>query len=577
MTHGFITDLGVAIVVASATTVVMHFLRQPLILGYLLAGVLIGPYMTPQLVTDVHNIDTISEIGLVLLLFIIGLELSPVSLLANGRALLLTGGLQFPLNVALALLLMNALSWFSVWQLNRLELLYVAVFCSLSSTAIVVKSLYDKFELESIAGKLSVGILIFQDLWAILFLVLQPNLNDPRLSLVSLAILKAVLLLATGFFFSKYVLAALFTRIAKRPELVVTLSIGWCALVASGAGALGLSLEMGALIAGFAISIFPYHIHITARVSPLRDFFMTLFFISLGMKIPAPRADFFLPLAVILAVVIVSKLIVIVPLVRLAGNSARAGILTALNLGQVSEFSLVIAAVAVKYGHISDQLMSVLVYALGISAVLSTYSIKYNVQLWRFLLRFFSRIFFMRLNEGTEFDGRLADNTPPVFILGFHRGARATIEQLRAVAPSFLPNIRVIDYNVEVLKELSSYGIQGVFGDVSSTETLKHCGIESARLIVSTVPDLLLKGTSNYKLVRSCREFAPEAVIFATAETPEHGRRLDDAGADHVMLPYSLVGRTLAEQILAVSAEELDSQPSITDKSLEDIHADTSA
>lgn len=560
MHHGLLTDLGIAIIIAAAMTVVMHFIRQPLILGYLIAGVVIGPHMTRQLVTDVQNIDTISEIGLVLLLFIIGLELSPQSLMANGRAIFINGSLQLPLNLALVLLVVNAAGHFVFWQLGRLEVLYISVFCSLSSTAIVVKSLYDKFELESIAGKLSVGILIFQDLWAIFFLVLQPNLNNPQVGLVSLALLKAVSLLAAGFFFSKYVLSALFNRIARNPELVVSLSIGWCALLASLASVLGLSLEMGALIAGFAISIFPYHIHITARVAPLRDFFMTLFFISLGMKIPSPRLDLLPPLAAILATVVLSKLLVVTPLVKLAGGSTRAGILTALNLGQVSEFSLVIAAVAVKYGHISEKLMSVLVYALGISAVTSTYAIKYNSQIWRLLRRVFGRLFFLHLHDEHGFENTTASEAPPVFILGFHRGARAIIDYLRETDPAFLSNIRVIDYNVEVLKALSLYGIQGIFGDVSSVETLKHCGIDQAKLIVSTVPDLLLKGTSNYRLARACRELNATAVIFATAETPDQVRRLEDAGADHVVLPYSLAGQVLATQILDIAAGEFSAE-----------------
>lgn len=563
MHHGLLADLGIAIVIAAAMTVVMHFIRQPLILGYLIAGVVIGPYMTPQLVTDVQNIETISEIGLVLLLFIIGLELSPQSLMASGRAIFINGSLQFPLNLILGLLAVNAAGYFIFGQLGRLEALYISVFCSLSSTAIVVKSLYDKFELESIAGKLSVGILIFQDLWAIFFLVLQPNLNNPQFSLITLALAKAVFLLAAGFFFSKHVLSALFNRIARNPELVVSLSIGWCALLASVASLLGLSLEMGALIAGFAISVFPFHIHITARVSPLRDFFMTLFFISLGMKIPAPRAEFLPPLAAILIAAIVSKFLVVPPLVRLAGGSTRAGILTALNLGQVSEFSLVIAAVGVKYGHISERLMSVLIYALGISAVISTYVIKYNTNIWR-LIR---KVFGAGRSEESDLHLTGGEKIPPVFILGFHRGARAIIDYLRETDPAFLANIRVIDYNVEVLKALSAYGIQGIFGDISSVETLKHCGIEHAKLIVSTVPDLLLKGTSNLKLARACRELNPTAIIFATAETPDQVRRLEDAGADHVVLPYSLAGQVLATQIMAICAGEFDEKAVATAQS----------
>lgn len=558
MHHALITDLGVAIIIAAAMTALMHFLRQPLILGYLVAGIVIGPHMTPQLVTDVQNIDTISEIGLVLLLFIIGLELNPHNLLAHGRALAITGGLQFPINLALAMLVISLAAGFALPKLSPLEPLYLAVFCSLSSTAIVVKSLYDKFELESLAGRLSVGVLIFQDLWAIFFLVLQPNLDDPRFALIAIAFGKAVALLAAGFLFSKYVLSALFNAIARNPELVVTHAIGWCALLASVASALDLSLEMGALIAGFAISVFPYHIHITARVAPLRDFFMTLFFISLGMKIPTPRPDFAGPLLLLLLTVILSKLVVIPPLVRLSRGGLRTGILTALNLGQVSEFSLVIAAVAAKSGHISAELMSVLVYALGISAITSTYTIKYNRAIYRALRHLLQWLPFVRLADEAEFSGTQNNAVPPVFILGFHRGARAIVDELRETNPDLLSQIRVIDYNVEVLRSLSGYGIEGIFGDISSVETLRYCGTDKARLIISTVPDFLLKGTNNQRLVRACRELAPEAIILATAEIPEQAIHLEEAGADYVALPYSLVGKTLAAQISAIAAADFE-------------------
>jgi Trk K+ transport system NAD-binding subunit len=205
--------------------------------------------------------------------------------------------------------------------------------------------------------------------------------------------------------------------------------------------------------------------------------------------------------------------------------------------------------------------MSVLIYALGISAVISTYVIKYNISIWRLIRKLFGA------GRSEESDLRLTggETIPPVFILGFHRGARAIIDNLRETDPAFLANIRVIDYNVEVLKALSAYGIQGIFGDISSVETLKHCGIEHAKLIVSTVPDLLLKGTSNLKLARACRELNPTAVIFATAETPEQVRRLEDAGADHVVLPYSLAGQVLAGQILAISAGEFEENSQTTE------------
>ncbi|MBL0266953.1 MAG: cation:proton antiporter [Leptospiraceae bacterium] len=556
--HGLLTDIGIAIVIATATTLIIHFLKQPMILGYLIAGVIIGPYITPQLVADVHNIKVISEMGLILLLFIIGLELNPQTLIANGQTILITGLGQFPLNIILTLGFFQLFA--TLFGGAKLEILYLAFFCSLSSTAIVVKSLYDKFELDSIPGRITVGILIFQDIWAILLLVLQPNFNDPQISLILIAIAKAILLLISGFVISKYLLSSLFSRISKSPELVVSVSIGWCAAVAGSASLLGLSMEMGALIAGISISTFPYHIHITAKISPLRDFFMTLFFISLGMKIPAPQAEFFSPLVVIILAAVLSKLLVIYPLVRLAGNSHRSALLSSMNLTQISEFSPVIATLGLKYGHISETTFSLLLYGLGITAVTSTYTIKYNLQIYNFIQNILNRlrkkpsIHGLRDTENAE-----VENDYPIVILGFHRGARAFIDEIKIINPTLLEKIMVVDYNLEVLKELSNFGMKGIFGDIGSSDTLTHALIHDAAMIISTVPDLLLKGTSNLKLTKVCRELSPDAVIYATAEMPEQIPALEQAGANFVILPYSLAGKTLAREIAVISRDELAS------------------
>lgn len=553
--HHLLTDIGIAITIATVTTLVVHFTRQPMILGYLVAGVIIGPHITPQLLHDPHNIELISEIGLILLLFIIGLELNPQNLIANGKTILITGLGQFPLNLLLAI------GFFSIFAYQfgnaKLEILYLGFFCSLSSTAIVVKGLYDKFELDTIPGRITVGILIFQDIWAILILVLQPNLNNPQISLILMAIGKAVFLLIAGFVVSKYLLSALFTRISKSPELVVSVSIGWCAAVAGSAALLGLSMEMGALIAGISISTFPYHIHITAKVSPLRDFFMTLFFISLGMKIPMPEARFVTPLILLIIFAVISKLIVIYPLVRAAGISGRAGSISSLNLTQISEFSPVIATLGLKYGHISESTLSLLLYGLGITAVTSTYIIKYNSQIYSFIVKTFNMIRGKgRLGPRAEKE-EIHDKHYPIIVLGYHRGAKAFLDTLKEMSPGMLSKVMVIDYNLEVLKELTNQGVKGMFGDISSAETLHHAHIDKAAMIVSTIPDFLLKGTSNYQLVKICRELAPEAVIYATSDSPEQIAELEVAGANHVILPYSLAGKALAQEIAVFSKDEL--------------------
>jgi voltage-gated potassium channel Kch len=326
--------------------------------------------------------------------------------------------------------------------------------------------------------------------------------------------------------------------------MVVAVSIGWCALVAGGAGALGLSMEMGALVAGLSISAFPYSLHVTAKALPLRDFFLTLFFMSLGMKLTAPRWDIAGTVAVVVLFTIASRFLSVYPLLALSGAGRRSAFITTLNLSQISEFSLVIAALGVTYHHIGPATVAVIIYAMAITAVISSYAIRYNHRLFLLCDAALHRAG-LGMRAQQRDDGVTCDHHP-IALLGFHRGARALIEELTANHPQLLERILVIDFNLEVLKELKGMGVAATFGDISSLDTLKHAHLDRAEVILSTIPDMLLKGTDNLSLVRTCHAFAPQATIIATADLPAQAERLRAAGANGVLLPYTLVGEHLA-------------------------------
>ncbi len=516
-----------------------------MILGYLVAGALIGPEIGFKLVSHPDNIEVISEIGLILLLFIIGLELNPTKLVSSGRRLIYAGIGQFVFCVLIGLGVFVLLGY--PLGGGRIEALYLALFCALSSTAIVVKLLYDKYELDTLPGRISLGILIFQDLWAILILALQPNFMDPKLHLVGLALVKGIGLLAVGFVLSRYVLRWIFERIAETPEMVVAMSIAWCAFMAGLGAWIGMSMEMGALIAGAAIASFPYGVHVTAKVLPLRDFFLTLFFLSIGMKIPFPDAETLTMAFLIVLFVIASRFLTIYPILSLSGSGRRTSFITSINLSQISEFSLVVASLGVGYGHIQQSLMGLIIYAMAMTSVLSSYFIKANHQLY---------LLFDRLLTGLGFPSKAAQHTAgdedehyPIVLLGYHRGARALVEEIAQSEPDLLKEFLVIDFNLEVLKELEKLQVKGIFGDIGSMDTLKHAHIDGADMIISTIPDMLLKNTNNLKLVKTCRMLAPNAVIIATADSALQSEDLKICGANEVLLPYSLVGEGIARRV----------------------------
>src|SRR5713101_1390769 len=353
-----IASIGISILAATVLAFLSHVAKQPLLLAYIAAGMVIGPQIGLGLITIEADIRTISEIGLIILLFMIGLEIDVKKLKEAGTSLLLSGVAQFLLCTAFGV---GFFRWLGYGLgPGTYDALYLAFCCALSSTTIVVKLLYGKFELDTLAGRLTLGILVFQDIWAIVILGLQPNLDRPDIVGILMSFAKGALLLSVSLLLSRYALPALFHAVAKLPEIILVASLGWCFAVAGMATALGLSPEMGALIAGVAISTFPYNLDVIAKIIGIRDFFITLFFVALGMEVPNPWTN--LPVLAIAGAasvfLIASRFCSVYPLLYALQNGNRVSLLTAINLSQMSEFSLVIAAIGMTLGHISHQTLS---------------------------------------------------------------------------------------------------------------------------------------------------------------------------------------------------------------------------
>lgn len=535
--HGLLSDIGIAVIAATILGLIAHVARQPIILAYLLAGVLIGP-LGFGLVHERANIEVISELGMILLLFVIGLEMDLGQVAKSGRQLLLTGFGQFPLGALVGV----GLFWLLGYGFGSTDAtgLYLALACSLSSTAIVVKALYDTRSLDTISGRITVGVLVVQDIYAILILALQPNLTHPSAWPIIKAVLASAALGLAGWASARFVLGWMFRAISQSPEMVVAAAIGWCAFVAGVAGAIGLSTAMGALIAGLAVGAMPYRLHVTAKVLPLRDFFLTLFFVSLGMQVIAPDAGAWPAIALAVGFTIISRFATVWPLLALSGAGPRTGFVASLNLAQVSEFSLVIAAIGVQLGHIGTSAFNVILFAMAITAVVSSYGIRWSDALWRLVAR---AVPDPGAAERFSVDGH------PIVILGVHRAALAMLEEVERRDPAQLARFLVIDFNLETLAALKARGIAGYFGDLASADTLHHAGIHHAEVILSTIPDMMLKGVDNRGLVQSCRTLAPGARILATAESPEQAERLREAGASEVLRPWQIHGQRLAEML----------------------------
>jgi Kef-type K+ transport system membrane component KefB len=531
-----LSSVGISISVAAALAFVGNWLRQPLLLAYLLAGVLIGPQIGFGLVSDRASIETVSEIGLILLLFIIGLELDLNKLLAAGKPVLVTGLLQFPLCAALGLAFFLPFGF--RMSGGDFGLLYLAVCLAISSTMIVVKLLYDKFELDTLPGRITLGVLIFQDVWAIVVLGIQPNLLDPQIGKLVGSLVSGALLVAVTLVISKTVLPRLFRAVAKLPELVLIGSLAWCFIVCAAANAAGLSREMGALIAGVAISTFPYNLDVVAKVVSIRDFFVTLFFVALGMQIPMPTLEL-VGMALVASIFLVaSRFVVVFPVLRGLRQGHRASLLPAINLAQMSEFSMVIAAIGLGYHHIDQKTVSLLIFVFAITSVASTYLIGYSHPLQERLAQWLRKMGIKDLDEDSPAAAdQVSETTKDVVLLGFFTEASALVHEYEMTRHPMLARLLVIDFNPDVHAELKRRGIACKYGDVASMETLHHADVHNAKLVVSTITDTILKGTSNLRLLQQARRLCPHAQIAVTANRAAGALALYDAGADFVFVP----------------------------------------
>jgi Kef-type K+ transport system membrane component KefB len=537
---GLLSSIGICVGAAALLALVGWRFRQPLILAYLVTGVVIGPHGL-NFVTDQASIATVAEIGLILLLFIIGLEIDIKKLASAGPAVLLTGALQVPICIGLGLGFFYLIGVRNTG--GSYSLLYLAACMSLSSTLVVVKLLNDKFELDTLPGRITLGVLVIQDIWAVAMLAVQPNLLNPNLLPLAFSVWRGAFLVVGGFAISKYILPHLFRAVAKAPELVLVSALAWCFFLAGAASLIGLSREMGALIAGVSLSTFPYNLDVMAKAVSLRDFFVTLFFVALGMQIEIPSLHV-VEIALAASVFVMVSRLSVVPILYALRLGHRASLLPAINLAQVSEFSIVIASLGrtLARPQIDGDVLTTVIMTFAITSVASTYLINSSHRVQRVLSRVLKVFRIRDLDVGEAAPARKESRSETVVFLGFFRDASSILFDLENAGTAvegqvLLDKVLVIDFNPTVMGELRRRGISCVYGDIAHADTLRHAGIETAELVVCSITDDVLRGTSNLRLLRNARAACPNAKVMLTTEHIPHALQLYAAGADFVYIP----------------------------------------
>ncbi len=526
MTHTIFIDTGLVLGLAIAFSFLAQFLRQPLIVSYIITGIFAGPVFFNLINSSEEFFNVLAQFGVVLLLFLVGLSININFLKKVGKTAVIIGLAQ--------VLITSLTAWLSIVSLgfDFVSAIYLAIAVSFSSTIIVIKLLGEKKDLRSVYGRYTIGILLVQDIIAVLIILLFPAFSGEVSLLVSLSavFVKTSLLLALVYFLSGHIIPTVLNRVARDGEFLFIFSLAWCFFMAGVGEWSGLSLEVGAIIAGLSLGSTAYQIEISSRLKPLRDFFIVLFFVILGSEINFDNisSSIFAGLALTLFVIF-SKPLFLYFLYRIGHFTRRNSFLSALNSAQVSEFGFVLLFMAIENGQISKQTMSVFTIVALLSIFISSYLIKYNLSIYKKI-----KIILDYLGKDERKEPKENENNFDVLVFGYHRLGWKVCETLSEMKVSYA----VVDFDTHATHKLKQRKIPYFFGDLMDSEFLEELPFAKVKMIISTLP----KAGDQILLLKHIRKINKKAIIICNLSHSRYLNNLYEAGANYVMMPHLLSG-----------------------------------
>jgi len=532
MEHSLFLQISTILVITVSIAFIVKFLKQPLLISYMIAGIFCGPLFLNLLDGELNLYKTFSSFGVVLLLFIVGLELNFSYLKKIGYTSIIIGSVQFIFNFFLIFILASSLG-LSFWGV-----IFLSLAACFSSTIVVLKLLNDKQEEESVYGRYTIGIMLIQDLISIIILfVLSIFYSEGSVNFSTLTILKIILSLFLIVLSSKFVLPKILNQIAKSGEFLFIFTVAWCFGVASLMFWSGFSLEIGAIIAGLSLAHSRYRPEIISRIKPLRDFFIVMFFIVLGSLADFRDVSSVLIPAITLALfVLIIKPLILYVIFRVMNFTRRNSFLSALTSMPLSEFGFIILLAAISAGYLQGKELSIFTIAAIITIFISSYLINYSVKIYNVLLPVFN-LFGPdkhRQNENPK-------ESFEVLIFGYHRTGWKIGNALKKVGLSFA----AVDFNPSRIANLKNHEIKEFFGDVSDVEFLKALPMQKTKIIISTIPS----PEDQLVFISYLKARYKKLIIISTLYDKKYLDKVYEAGADYVMLPHLISGTWMAHLI----------------------------
>lgn len=524
------TQITALLVLTVLVAWITRLLRQPIIVAYIFAGLAAGPLFLKIVGSDSHEFDIFSGLGVILLLFVVGLSLNFNYIKKIGKIALIGGFGQAIFTGIFGYFILQSLGF------EMLPAIYLAIAITFSSTIIITKLLSDKKQTDSLYGRHTIGLLLVQDVIAVLLMVILAastgagNLNEGLLKLA----LGGMIFVAALFLASKYLLPAVLRKIAGSTEFLFLFSLAWCFLIAYLSKTLGFSYEIGAVAAGLALASSPYQPEINARVTPLKDFFLIIFFIILGAELDLTTfSSVLIPGAILAAFILVGNPLILYILYRFMKFTRKNSLFIGLTAAQVSEFGFVLLYIGKELGHVAQSEIAIFTLVALSTIFVSAYLITYNEAIFRFLNPL--------LSASGKKDFKQEEDEPPtydVWVMGYHRIGWSIVKALKDKNSSFA----VIDYDPEVIDKLKKNGIPAYFIDVGDTGLLAELPLDKAKTIISTIPSI----EGQTALIKHVRSHNDDTIIIANSPEAKYTASLYEAGADYVMTPHLLGGKWLS-------------------------------
>lgn len=547
-------ELTALLALAAGVGFIGLLLRQPMVVSFIGVGILAGPSVL-DLVQYHQSVDLLAELGIAVLLFLVGLKLDlklirtlgPVSLATGLGQVVFTSIIGFLIGLGLGMDVVSAL--------------YVAVALTFSSTIIIVKLLSDKREVDSLHGRIAIGFLIVQDLVVVLAMMVLSSIgigsadgaDEGALSRIAEIIVYGAAMLLFIALFIRYVATPLVGRIAHSPELLVTFAIGWAALLAAVGHYLGFSKELGGLLAGISLASTPFREAIVARMSSLRDFLLLFFFIALGSRLDLSLLGAQVVPALILSVfVLVGNPIIVMAIMGAMGYRKRTGFLAGLTVAQISEFSLIFMAMGLSLGHVDAEALGLVTLVGLITIALSVYMITYSHTLYRWLepvLTPFERR--MAHREQRIEPQQLSGDGYDVILFGLGRYGKAIAEYLHMEKFKIL----AIDFNPEEIKLWHKLGFDAIYGDVSDQDLVATLPLNNVEWVICALPqhDLgLTHEDPRLTLIDGLRRQQFKGKVAVATHHTYDVEALKIKGADMVLCPFVDAAESAVARIMEV-------------------------